>query len=150
MSRVVGVSIVMLVAASARGQSPSTQLEPLVSAIADARVHAASLAEHTGSAPRHGRAAPSPEEKDASSAVVTADHELNDLMESSPGVLPRMVDTEVLSDLNAAHDGLAAYAQARTHGNTKAMRAAARRTVEALDRADAHLDPHKPYHIMEP
>ena len=147
MLRAVAISILIVVPASAVADASSSRLEPLVSAIADARAHAASLAEH---APRRSRAAPSTQETDAFAAVVAADHELNDLTETSPSALPRMVDTAVQSDLNAAHDALAAYAHARTRADQKAMRAAAAKAVDALDRADGRLDPHKEYRIMGP
>ena len=150
MRRLTATSIVLLLAASASADPKASELEPLVSAIADARAHATSLGERATTVPRSELKQPSPEETDAFGAVVAADHALNDLTEASPGALQRMVDTELLSDLNAAHDGLAAYAQARTHGNRKAMRAAAGDAVKALDRADARLDPHKPFHIMQP
>lgn len=66
-----------------------------------------------------------------------ADHALNDLTDASPTALPRRVDMELLSDLNAAHDGLATYAQARSHGNRRAMRAAAGNTYHSTRRPNA-------------
>jgi hypothetical protein len=137
----------MLVPAAATADASSAQIEPLVSAIADARAHATSLAD--GAPPKH-RSAPTRGETDAFAAIVAADHELNDLMETSPSALPRMVDTEVQADLNTAHDGLAGYARARARGDKRAMRAAAAKAVDALDRADGRLDPHKEYRIMKP
>jgi hypothetical protein len=121
-----------------------------VNAIADAQAHAASLAERAGTAPPRGPTEPSPDEKDALAAIVAADHALSVLMDDAPGALPRMVDTALLSDLGAAHDALAAYAQARTRGDRKAMRAAAGDAKKALDRADARLDPYNRHHIMQP
>jgi hypothetical protein len=150
MMRLAATSVLLLVGASASADSSSRELEPLVIALADARAHAASLAEHAGTAPPAALNQPSDDEKDALAAVVAADQALNDLTHASPTALPRMVDTQLLSDLNGAHAGLAAFAQARTHGNRRAMRAAAENAVKALDRADARLDPLKPYHIMQP
>jgi hypothetical protein len=150
MMRLAATSVVLLLAASASAEPSSSELEPLVSALADARAHAASLAERAGTAPPSGLKQPSPDEKDTFAAVVAADHALNDLTDASPSALPRMVDTELLSDLNAAHDGLAGYVQARTRGDRKGMRAAAGDVTAALDRADARLDPYKRYHIMQP
>jgi hypothetical protein len=150
MMRLAATSFVLLLAASASAGPSSSELEPLVSAIADARAHAASLADRAATLPPASLKLPSPDEKDTFAAVVAADHALNDLTDASPGALPRMVDTELLSDLNAAHDGLGTYVQARTRGNRKAMRAAAGDVTDALDRADARLDPYKRYHIMQP
>ena len=140
----------LLLPLAATGASAHGVLEPLVSALAEAQDHAASLAEHAATAPPASLTAPTDDEQAAFSALIAVNEALDEIVHHSPAALHRETDTALLTELNAARDALAAYASARMGADRKAMRLAAGDAVEALGRADALLDPDKPYGILHP
>lgn len=145
MARSMMMMVALLVPAIAAAESPSKgALDPLVSALDDARQHAASLADYAATAPPARLTTSSPDEDGLFSAVVSADQALSDLLEDSPSALPRDGDIAILTHLNATHDALAAYARARTRGDRRQMTLAARRIVDSLARAEGVVQPSQP------
>ncbi len=149
-SAVTGLVALALLPLVAAGAPANGVLEPLVSAIADAEGHAASLAEYAATAPPPSLTILTEDEQAAFSAVTAASQALDQIMHHSPAVLRRDTDVALLAELNRVHDALGAYAQARTAGDRRTMRAAASDAVAALQRADALLDPAKSYGIFHP
>ncbi len=136
--RVLGLALAgALLALGAGGGSPDAVLAPLTSALDDAEVHVAALAQRAQTASPTTLAMATDDEQGAISAIVQADAALDRMMHGVPAALPQKTDVAVLAELDRAHDAIGSYVQARLHANRNLMRAAASDAADALARADA-------------